>query len=127
MLLVYISLTGNVKKFVNRVSNNNYEIGYSLPIKEVDEEYLIIVPSYDDEITDLASEFINFKRNEEYLIGFAGSGNKNWDEHYCKNAKQLAENYNKPLIFNFELSGTDKDIEKFKEEVNKFAITKTSK
>jgi protein involved in ribonucleotide reduction len=44
---------------------------------------------------------------------------------FCVNAKELSEKYNKPLLFTFEYSGTNKDIEDFKREVSKIEISRT--
>ena len=128
MKIVYISLTGNVRSFVKRVGMDSVELEYSNPFTEVDEDYIVIAPSYDEEITDLFSDFIEYKDNMKYLIGFVGSGNRNWgNDVYCFNAKDLSEKYNKPFIFNFELGGTDKDIIDFKKEVDKVAIARATK
>ena len=124
MKLVYLSLTGNVRSFVSRVGIDSVELDYSNPLAEVNEDYIIITPSYDDEITEIFSDFIEYKDNIKYLVGFVGSGNKNWDDSYCFNAKELALKYSKPLIFDFELDGTDNDIIEFKKEVDNVAITR---
>lgn len=124
MKLVYLSLTGNVRSFVQQVGMDSVELSYSNPLTEVDDEYIVIAPSYDDEITDIISEFIDYKDNINHLVGFVGSGNMNWDTLYCFNAKDLSKKYNKPLIFTFELSGTDNDIIDFKKEVDKVEITR---
>lgn len=126
MKLVYLSLTGNVKNFVSRVGMDSVELNYSNPLTEVNEEYIVITPSYDDEITDIISDFVDYKNNINHLIGFVGSGNKNWEKSYVYNAKDLSKKYNKPMIFDFELSGTDKDITDFKKEVDKLGSTKTN-
>lgn len=103
---------------------DSIELDYNNPLSEVNEEYILITPSYDDEITDVVSEFIDYKNNINYLIGFVGSGNKNWEKSYVYNAKDLSKKYNKPLIFDFEISGTDNDIIDFKKEVDKIESTK---
>ncbi|MCS0824856.1 class Ib ribonucleoside-diphosphate reductase assembly flavoprotein NrdI [Cytobacillus firmus] len=119
MLLVYLSLTGNVRSFVKKVGMDSMELNYSNPCTEVDQEYFIITPTYDDDITDVISSFIDYGKNIHFLKGFVGSGNKNFDNNYCFNAMDLSKKYSKPLIFKFEFSGTDKDISQFKEEVLK--------
>lgn len=126
MKLVYLSLTGNVKNFVSRVGMDSIELNYSNPLTEVNEDYIVITPSYDDEITDTISDFVDYKNNIDHLIGFVGSGNKNWEKSYVYNAKDLSKKYSKPMIFDFELSGTDKDIIDFKKEVDKLGSTKTN-
>lgn len=125
MKIVYLSLTGNVRKFVKRVGMDSVEISYSNPLTKVSGDYIVIAPSYDDEITDIISEFLDYENNIDYLVGFVGSGNINWGEdRFCFNAKDLSNKYNKPLIFTFELEGTDKDIIEFKKEVDKVEITR---
>jgi protein involved in ribonucleotide reduction len=127
MLIVYLSLSGNVRSFVNRIGMNNVEINYSNPLTEVNEDYILITPTYDDEITDIVSDFIDYKNNMSHLVGFVGSGNLNFNEGYCFNAKNLSKKYNKPLIFTFEFSGTDNDVMELKKEVYRVGITRATK
>lgn len=123
MLIVYLSLSGNVRNFVERTELEAMEINYSDPLFEVQEPFVLIAPSYDEDITEIISQFIDYKNNQEYLIGFVGSGNLNFDQNYCFNARDLAEKYHKPLLFTFEFSGTDEDVIYFKKEVNQLAST----
>lgn len=125
MKLVYLSLTGNVKKFVEMVGMDNKELSFVNHF-ELKEDYILIVPSYDDDITSIFSEFINYGNNLNYLIGFVGSGSRNFADEFCFNAKDLSLIYSKPLIYMFEFSGTEHDIIKFKEEVQKIGITRTT-
>ena len=127
MKLVYISLSGNVENFVSRVGMPSLELDYLNPLIEVDEDYIIISPSYDDMITDSFSEFVEHKDNAKHFVGVVGSGNRNFDNSYCFNAKDLSKKYNKPLIFCFEFSGTDIDIINFKKEVANIEIARTTK
>jgi protein involved in ribonucleotide reduction len=127
MKLVYISLSGNVEDFVDRVGMPSLELDYSDPSQSIDEDYIIISPSYDDSITDSFSEFIEHGDNKKHLVGFVGSGNRNFDNDFCFNAKDLSLMYDKPLIFCFEFSGTEDDIINFKKEVANIEITRTTK
>lgn len=59
-------------------------------------------------------------KNSSYLKGIAASGNRNWGViNFCKSADTISEMYNVPIIHKFELSGTKRDVELFKQEVNK--------
>lgn len=118
-----MSLTGNVRNFIERVEMDSHEINPANPYKEVNREYIVIVPSYVGYITEDVVDFINYKNNKDYLVGFASSGNLNFNELFCVNAKELSLMYNKPLIFTFEYSGTEKDINDFKKEVEKLEIS----
>lgn len=125
MLLVYMSLTGNVISFVNRVGMESVELTPVNPLIEINEDFIIVLPTYENELNDDVSEFIEYKNNSDYLVGFASSGNLNFgDDLYCINARQLSEIYEKPVLFKFEYEGTEKEIERFKKEVEKIAITR---
>lgn len=119
MFLVYYSMTGNVKNFVERVGLPSKEINPTNPCFEVNEDYIVVVPSYVGYVNEDVEDFIDYSNNKNHLVGFASSGNLNFGELFCINAKQLSKKYNKPLIFTFEYMGTDLDIEKFKKEVYK--------
>jgi protein involved in ribonucleotide reduction len=123
MLLVYMSITGNVREFVDRVGMDSYELNPANPYKEVNEDYIIVIPSYVGLIDDDVIDFIGYKDNLKHLKGFASSGNLNFNDLYCVNAKHLSAKYKKPIIFTFEYSGTDKDVEKFKREVEKIEVS----
>ncbi len=118
MKIVYMSLTGNVRHFIERTKMDSYELSPSSPLKEMKEDYVIVIPSYVGYINDDVIEFVDYKNNLKFLKGFASSGNLNFNDDYCINAKQLSKKYNKPLFFKFEYSGTDKDVDNFKKEVN---------
>lgn len=111
-------MTGNVRNFVERVGVDSIELEYSNPFTEVDQDYIVVCPSYDDTITNVISSFIDHGNNIHFLKGFVGSGNKNFDTGYCFNADELSRKYNKPVIFKFEFSGTEKDIIEFRKEVS---------
>lgn len=119
MFLVYYSMTGNVKNFVERVGLPSKEINPTNPCFEVNEDYIVVVPSYVGYVNEDVEDFIDYSNNKNHLVGFASSGNLNFGDLYCVNAKELSKKYNKPLMFTFEYMGTDLDIEKFKKEVDK--------
>lgn len=125
MLTVYLSLSGNIRKFVSLTGLESIEINYSNPLIEIDEDFILIIPSYDDEITDIISEFIEYKNNINHLIAIVGSGSTNFGEiGYCYNAVDISMKYDKPLIFKFEHSGDDSILD-FKKEVEKIEVTRT--
>ena len=48
-------------------------------------------------------------------MGIIGSGNKNFNNQYCLTAKQYAERFGFPMLGDFELRGTNDDIERLAE------------
>jgi|SRR5699024_882518 len=125
MLLVYLTVTGYVENFVEKTGMDSHELDITNPFYEVGEDYIIVTPTYEGELNDEIEDFINYKDNINYLKGFAASGNLNFDNLYCINGKQLSRKFKKPLIIKFEFNGTDKDLEKFKEEISKIENTNT--
>lgn len=123
MKLIFVSLTGNVRNFVDRTEMTHEEIHMSNPFIRVDEDFIMIIPTYDSDMSDFYRSFIEFADNKKHLIGFVGSGNLNFGDEYCFTAKLLSALYVKPLIATFELNGTNKDIAEFKKEVRRFEVT----
>jgi protein involved in ribonucleotide reduction len=127
MLLVYMSMMGNVRDFVERVDMDSYELNPVNPPIEVNEDYIVVIPTYVGYINEDVEEFVEYKDNLKHLVGFASSGNINFDDDYCINGKELSAKYNKPLIFQFEFQGTDEDIIKFRKEVEIIEIARATK
>ncbi|MGX4687020.1 class Ib ribonucleoside-diphosphate reductase assembly flavoprotein NrdI [Vagococcus sp. JNUCC 83] len=120
MKLVFFSLTGQTRRFINKLNFPFYEIDTTNPFHEMNEDFLLIVPTYDKEVTEVVNDFIEYKTNQGHLLGVAGSGNLNFGDLFVFTAKDIAKDYNIPLIFSFEFSGTDEDVKNFKKVVNEF-------
>ena len=119
-MIVYMSLVGNVRNFVSRLDMDSVEINQMNPLVEVNEDYVIIMPTYSDTLTDIMCDFIDYKDNRKYLKCVVGSGDKNFNRDYVFSAKNISKSYKIPLAFSFEKSGTDTDVENFKKEVRKY-------
>lgn len=124
MLVVYISLTGNTRRFVEKLGMDSLEVNQMNPYIEVSRDYVFILPTYSDTMTDIASDFINHKDNRKYIKGIIGGGEKNFGRNYVFSAKDLSRDEGVSLIFDFEKSGNSLDVENFKKEVQKIEITK---
>lgn len=118
MKVAYLSLTGNVRRFVERLHIESIELDTASMNVKIDDDYIVILPSYDDYMTDVVCQLIEFDDNASRLRGVAGSGNRNFGRNFIFSAKKLSLKYNKPLLCAFEFSGTDEDIKNFKEAVN---------
>ncbi|KMT41278.1 class Ib ribonucleoside-diphosphate reductase assembly flavoprotein NrdI [Melissococcus plutonius] len=120
MKIVYFSVTGQTKRFINKLNLPSYEIDPSDPYVKMNESYILIVPTYDKEITEIVNDFIEYEDNQDYCQGVAGSGNRNFAHLFVYTAKDIAHDYNVPLLFAFEFSGTNEDVTSFKKVVNQF-------
>jgi len=122
-----MTLTGHVQDFVDKTGFRTYELNPAQPPIEVNEDYVVVIPTYVGYINDDVEEFVEHGNNLEHLVGFASSGNINFDHDFCINGRELSEKYNKPLILKFEYQGTDEDIIKFREEVERIEIARATK
>lgn len=86
--------------------------------REVRTPWVLLTPSYKagnaDEVTLPAPvrSFLRSPMNRRRLIGIIGSGNRNFGIYYQAAARQLAQVSGRPVLFEFELSGTPEDIER---------------
>lgn len=126
MLVVYMSLTGQTRKFVKKLDWPSIELTPDMPIVEVDEPYIIVAPTYEKEVTDILWEFVETGSNQSYLQGVAGSGNLNFNSLYCFTAKDLSHDFNVPILLLFEFQGRPSDVQKLKDEVEKLGKTSIS-
>ena len=131
--ILYISISGNTRSFVNRLvdyADNTHNV--QIELKEIHENssfenetepFFTFVPTYldggngvdngDTEIlTDTMREYLDFHGNYRYCLGVVGSGNKNFNHQYCLTAKQYAEKFDFPFLIDYELRGTQEDIER---------------
>ncbi|WP_208560251.1 class Ib ribonucleoside-diphosphate reductase assembly flavoprotein NrdI [Marinilactibacillus kalidii] len=118
MKVVYFSLTGQTRKFVNKLEMDSLELTPTDPFIPVNEPYIIITPTYDREMTEILNDFIETEHNQSFLKGVAGGGNLNFAQLFVFTAKDLAEEYNVPLIHCFEFQGNEEDVLKIKKVVD---------
>lgn len=116
MLIVYASSTGNVKRFVNKLTFPSIEITEGLHIEE---PYILI--TYTTGFGQVPDEVKSFlKENCSYIKGVAASGNKNWGGYFARSGDLIALQYQVPVLHKFELSGLPRDVEIFKKRVEEF-------
>lgn len=132
--IVYISLSGNTSDFIQRLSSYiqdkfNMQVK-SLNVKDLNGEkydlgspYVSFLPTYleggngiengyQEILTGKLREFISYHDNASLCYGIVGSGNRNFNKQYCLTAHQYAETFGFPLLDEFELRGSQEDIER---------------
>mgnify|MGYP005983592175 CR=1 FL=1 len=118
MKIAFFSVTGQTRRFIKKLDLPAYEIEPANPFFEISEPFVLIVPTYDIEITEVVNDFLDYKSNKDNIQGVAGGGNRNFAELFVYTAKDIARDYGVPLLFSFEFSGTDEDVESFKKVVS---------
>lgn len=116
--LYYDSKTGNVDRFVRKVAE---QTGWE--ILRIGEGTLVNQPghfiTFTTKFGDVPDQSVAFVRlNRHQLKSVSSSGNRNWGQNFGRAGDRLAEEFDLPLLFKFELSGTNQDVECF---INKIA------
>ncbi|EOH92268.1 nrdI protein [Enterococcus haemoperoxidus ATCC BAA-382] len=147
MRILYISISGNTRSFVKRLvtyASDKYDT--QIEVKEIHENsvfedepmpFFTFVPTYldggngvdngDTEIlTETMREYLDYHCNYHFCLGVIGSGNKNFNNQYCLTAKQYAEKFDFPFLADYELRGTQEDLERvYKILVERITLSKS--
>lgn len=113
--LVYVTLTGNCRRFAKKVNQVIGEtVSYELGLQDdsqFDDEFIIVVPSYEPTTkVKLADEFLS--KYSHLCKGIVGSGNRNFAQLYCYTAIYLSEKYHIPMVHDFEFAGLQADVDR---------------
>ncbi|MHA8110535.1 class Ib ribonucleoside-diphosphate reductase assembly flavoprotein NrdI [Lactobacillaceae bacterium Melli_B4] len=135
---LFISISGNTRSFMEDLTDyaerqhakddamplfEPVEISDASDFEEETHPYFAFVPTYLDGgngidngvkemMTNTLGEYIGYADNRKLCLGVIGSGNKNFNEQYCLTAKRYARDYDFPLIGDYELRGTTKDVQR---------------
>lgn len=122
--IVYFSQTGQTKRFVQKIEKYEHiEITFANFEIEMKEAFILVMPSYEETIhpivVDTATDFLETANNLTHCKGLFGGGNRNFAELFCVTAKTLAKEYQLPILHTFEFQGSDLDVKKMIEELQK--------
>ena len=112
--IFYYSLTGNVERFLNKCEVQAYSI--DAQIKPYRPFVLVTNTLGFGEVPAPVRSFL--EKHSRLLTGVASSGNRNWGDNFGKAGRIISRQYNVPLLLVFELSGTKRDVERFKQIIN---------
>ena len=128
MLLVFFSSTSeNTARFIEKLDLP----ALRLPLKtadaglvSVDQDFVLVTPTYGAGSKGFVPKqviaFLNQEENRVRCRGVIGSGNINFLGDYCRAADLVAAKIQVPVLYRFELAGTEEDITKTREGLNNF-------
>lgn len=122
MKIVFFSITGQTRRFINKIGYPSFEIDPTNPLIELNEPYILIVPTYEIGLTESVNDFIEYQSNRENILGVVGGGNRNFAQLFIFTAKDIATDYNVPLLYEFEFNGTEEDVINMKKVVDEIDI-----
>lgn len=83
MKIVYYSLTGNVRRFLQK---SNFTGESLLDIQTIEEPFIVVTGTIGfGEVPDPVRQFPN--RNSRYLVAVASSGNRNWGQNFARSKR----------------------------------------
>ena len=138
LTIAYISLTGNTHSFVTKLVEYFKFQQSSLKIElinvkdlirddteffEVEHPTIAFLPTYleggngietgyTEIVTNPLGDFLAYHDNYKKCFGIVGSGNRNFNKQFCLTARQYSERFHFPVLDEFELRGTQRDIER---------------
>jgi protein involved in ribonucleotide reduction len=115
MKIAFFSVTGQTRRFIRRIhevlpDTESVEIVPDAPDIEMDEPFVLIVPTYERATTDPVWQFMSWAGNATFCRGIIGGGNRNFAGLFIYTAKDLSEDFATPVLYGFEFNGTHEDV-----------------
>lgn len=117
--IVYYSVTGQTRRFVKKITSSAIEIEPHNPFIKMNEPFILIAPTYPEEMIEPINDFLETNRNINYCRGMFGGGNRNFGTAFCFTVRDLEQEYGVPVLHKFEFQGSEQDVEKLKKEIRK--------
>ncbi|OOY22336.1 ribonucleotide reductase assembly protein NrdI [Thioclava sp. DLFJ5-1] len=126
-LIYYSSASGNTQRFVERLGLPALRLPVSAeaPMPTPPGPYVLICPSYADgkgrgAVAKPVIAFLNDPARRAGLCGVIASGNRNFGALFACAGDLLARKCNIPVLYRFELAGTDSDIDRVRAGLETF-------
>jgi len=125
LLVYYSSKTGNTHHFVQQLDLPHFRIDKAAPQRPVDKPFVLVLPTYAGgdgrgAVPKAVVHFLNEEGNRGYLRGVIAGGNRNFGWTYALAGTVIAQKCNVPCLYRFELRGTDEDVARVKQGLEKF-------
>lgn len=118
-MIYYQSVIGNTRAFVQKSGIEACELtDLNYDQIKVDQPFILVAPTYDPSTTAILNDFLKEAGNWEYCRGIFGAGNRNFMDLFCYTAKNLASEFDLPLLHLFEFQGSDYDVNQLVKEHN---------
>ena len=126
-LIYFSSGSGNTARFVARLGlpAGRIPISPKQAMPEVRAPYVLICPSYSDgegrgAVPKQVIHFLNDPDRRAQLRGVIATGNRNFGATYALAGRVISDKCNVPVLYRFELAGTDLDISRVLAGLQKF-------
>jgi len=126
-LVFFSSASGNTARFVERLGLPAQRIGIRMsdPLPVPTQPNLLICPTYADNegggaVPKQVIRFLNDPGARALLRGVIAGGNRNFGRFYAHAGDVIARKCAVPLLYRFELAGTDTDVSRVRDGIAAF-------
>lgn len=125
-IIYFSNVSNNTHRFIEKLSLSTSI--KRIPVKgdweeDIDSPYVLITPTYNERGVPIqVMRFINKYKNRQKLSGVIASGNINFGDDYAKAGYVISKKCNVPLLYTFELMGTEEDVNRVEEGLEKYVI-----
>lgn len=123
--IAFWSSSGNTENFCKRLEQKKFRVYDIRTSPEISEEFVLICPTYSDgegkfAVPKPVIKFLNNEANRKNVLAVIGTGNKNFGKFYGFAADVIAHKLNIPILFKFELRGTEEELENCERILNDY-------
>lgn len=126
-LVYYSSTSGNTHRFFEKLRL----AGLRLPVDAasapplLSEPFVLLLPTYGGAggkgaVPKPVIRFLNLEANRSLIRGVIAAGNTNFGPDFCRAGSVVAQKCAVPLLYRFELLGTDEDVATVKQGLERF-------
>ena len=126
-LVYFSSISGNTARFVERLGMGGVRIPVSPsdPMPVTAAPFVLICPTFADgqgrgAVPKQVIKFLNIAENRALLRGVIAAGNRNFGTTFALAGDVIAQKTNAPVLYRFELAGTETDIVRIKAGLAEF-------
>lgn len=126
-IVYFSSVSENTARFVQKLQMPAHRIPLRPqdPFLKVDEEYVLIVPTYGGgsvkgAVPKQVIKFLNDEHNRSLCKGVIASGNTNFSEAYGIAGDIISRKLGVPFLYRYELLGTPQDVQKVRKGLEEF-------
>lgn len=132
-LVYFSSRSGNTERFVRALglAADRIPIASEEPMPRPQVPFVLMTPTYADgagrgAVHKQVIRFLNDPETRSYLRGVIASGNRNFGALFASAGTVIAQKCGVPVLYRFELAGTQTDITRVTEGLDRFWKTQFS-
>ena len=124
--IAFYTITGQTQRFIDKTGLDAHRIEDAHPQYQMNDKYILILPSYQDFMMDSVVDFLTYKNvnytkkrkdNKKNLLGLIGCGNRNFNDLFGQTAKKISVTLHVPILYLLELSGNSTDVKNVRQIV----------